>query len=145
MRACEEELAKGVLEPMFTFMRAQTSKERLSIQTLDHYLLYRRSDVGQAYEKELLSAQNAHLEGGALCNAVEILAKEVRLDTESAKRVLWALVREWEVKHESMVYERSAREDCGSDILNYMKGLEFHMSGNEAWSKATKRYQEVEA
>ena len=98
-----------------------------------------------SYEKELLSAQNAHLEGGALCNAVDILAREVRIDISSAKRVLWALVREWEVRHEAMVRERAASDDCGNDLREYLKGLEFHMSGNEAWSRSTKRYQNVQA
>ena len=48
MRACDRHLADGVLEPVFTFMRAQTSKTRLSITSLDEYLDYRQGDVGQA-------------------------------------------------------------------------------------------------
>ena len=48
MRACDRDLANGVLEPVFTFMKAQTSKTRLSIKGLDEYLDYRQGDVGQA-------------------------------------------------------------------------------------------------
>ena len=48
MRTCDRKLADGVLEPVFTFMRAQTSKTRLSIKSLDEYLDYRQGDVGQA-------------------------------------------------------------------------------------------------
>lgn len=48
MRACDREMADGVLEPVFTFMRAQTSKARLSIKGLEEYLDYRQGDVGQA-------------------------------------------------------------------------------------------------
>lgn len=49
MRKCDKELADEVLEPVFMFMRAQTSSERLSIQGLGRYLEYRQGDVGQAY------------------------------------------------------------------------------------------------
>ncbi|KAL9628711.1 MAG: hypothetical protein Q9164_007167 [Protoblastenia rupestris] len=52
MRAHDRELADEVLEPTFTFMRAQTDKARLSIKELGHYLIYREKDVGKA----LLSA-----------------------------------------------------------------------------------------
>jgi aristolochene synthase len=48
MRACDKELADQVLEPTFTFMRAQTDKVRLSITELGHYLEYREKDVGKA-------------------------------------------------------------------------------------------------
>lgn len=48
MRACDRDLADAVLEPVFTFMRAQTSKARLSIKGFNEYLEYRQGDVGQA-------------------------------------------------------------------------------------------------
>ncbi|KAI1208436.1 Aristolochene synthase from penicillium Roqueforti [Annulohypoxylon truncatum] len=48
MRQCNESLANGVLEPVFTFMRAQTSPERLTVKELGPYLRYRQGDVGQA-------------------------------------------------------------------------------------------------
>ena len=48
MRRHDEELAKEVMEPTFLFMRAQTDKTRLSINTLGRYLEYREKDVGQA-------------------------------------------------------------------------------------------------
>ncbi|KAI8152894.1 Aristolochene synthase [Colletotrichum sp. SAR 10_70] len=38
MRSCDEALAEEILEPVFTFMRAQTDKSRLSIQELGEYL-----------------------------------------------------------------------------------------------------------
>lgn len=49
MRKCDKTLANEVLEPVFKFMRAQTSHERLNIQGLGRYLQYRQADVGQAY------------------------------------------------------------------------------------------------
>ena len=48
MRACDRTLADEILQPLFTFMLAQTSKEGLSIEGLGHYLDYRQRDVGQA-------------------------------------------------------------------------------------------------
>lgn len=49
MRECDKVLADQTLEPVFVFMRAQTSKERLSVKGLGPYLHYRQGDVGQAY------------------------------------------------------------------------------------------------
>lgn len=48
MRRCDKELADEILEPVFLFMRAQTSSERLSVRGLGSYLHYRQGDVGQA-------------------------------------------------------------------------------------------------
>ncbi|KAF2823673.1 aristolochene synthase [Ophiobolus disseminans] len=52
MRAHDIELANSVLEPTFTFMRAQTDRERLNMTGLGNYFKYRERDVGKA----LLSA-----------------------------------------------------------------------------------------
>jgi aristolochene synthase len=49
MRAYDKPLADEILEPVFTFMRAQTDKLRLTIQGLGPYLEYRERDVGKAY------------------------------------------------------------------------------------------------
>lgn len=48
MRRYDNVLADTVLEPVFEFMRAQTSSERLTVQGLGPYLRYRQADVGQA-------------------------------------------------------------------------------------------------
>lgn len=48
MRAHDKYLANEVLEPVFTFMRAQTDKARLEIHELGQYLEYREKDVGKA-------------------------------------------------------------------------------------------------
>lgn len=48
MRAHDKNLADEVLEPVFTFMRAQTDKARLEINELGQYLEYREKDVGKA-------------------------------------------------------------------------------------------------
>ena len=48
MRACDERLANQILEPVFTFMRAQTDHKRKDISSLGEYLKYREGDVGKA-------------------------------------------------------------------------------------------------
>lgn len=97
-----------------------------------------------SYEKELLAAKTAHEEGGKLCNAVQILAGEVHVSVGSSKRVLWSIYRKWERTHEELVLEHKS-QDCGEKIVSCIEGLEFHMSGNELWSKTTKRYHDVKA
>ena len=95
-----------------------------------------------SYEKELLSAKTAHEEGGKLCNAVQILAEEVHISIDSSKQLLWSICREWEQTHEDLVSQQKS-QGCGEKIMRYLEGLEFHMSGNELWSKSTKRYHDV--
>ena len=49
MRACDKKLADELQEPVFIFMRAQTSRTRLTVRSLGPYLEHRQGDVGQAY------------------------------------------------------------------------------------------------
>lgn len=48
MRSCDRKLADEILEPVFTFMRAQTDPRRKSHFQLGSYLEYRERDVGKA-------------------------------------------------------------------------------------------------
>ena len=48
MRVHDNKLADAVLEPTFTFMRAQTDRTRMSITEVGDYLEYREKDVGKA-------------------------------------------------------------------------------------------------
>ncbi|KAF9634872.1 hypothetical protein BFW01_g5767 [Lasiodiplodia theobromae] len=48
MRAHDRHLADEILEPVFTFMRAQTDPRRQHITRLGDYLEYRERDVGKA-------------------------------------------------------------------------------------------------
>ncbi|KAI5240138.1 hypothetical protein E4T43_06269 [Aureobasidium subglaciale] len=181
MRDHDEELANEVLEPVFTFMRAQTDRTRLQITELGRYLEYRERDVGKAllsalmrfsmdlhltgeelftmssveqncskqisvvndiysWEKELLASQHGHKEGSALCSAVQVLAGSAGINIEAAKRVLWAMTREWEREHDAM-YNKAIAEGCSASVNAYIKGLEYQMSGNELWSRTTLRYK----
>jgi len=60
MRAHDKELADEILEPTFTFMRAQTDKSRIGINKLGHYLEYREKDVGKAYVDPSLYQKTPH-------------------------------------------------------------------------------------
>ncbi|PSK33983.1 Aristolochene synthase [Elsinoe australis] len=54
MRACDRKLADDVLEPTFTFMRAQTDRNRSVMRNLGQYLEYREKDVGKALLSTLM-------------------------------------------------------------------------------------------
>ena len=97
-----------------------------------------------SWEKELRSWQLHPEEGSVLCTAVKILADGTNLGIESAKRVLWAMAREWEGTHEELVKERLREGEGGELVELYMKGLEYQMSGNEVWSRETLRYHDLE-
>lgn len=97
-----------------------------------------------SYEKELQTSKTGHKEGAYLCSAVPIFSEETDLSIAAAKRGLWTLVREWEYVHDRLVRERIADPDgCNDAVIAYMNGLEYHMSGNELWSKTTKRYHAI--
>ena len=94
-----------------------------------------------SWEKELKASQAAHHhEGAVLCSAVKVLAKETSLSIQASKRVLWSMTREWELVHDEMVAAQLAR-NVRSEVEQYMKGLEYQMSGNELWSTTTLRYR----
>lgn len=92
-----------------------------------------------SYEKEVLAAETLHEEGGTLCTAVAVLARDAEIGTDAAKRVLYHLCREWEHEHQALVAKVLEQRD--TPVLRaYMQGLEFLMSGNELWSRTTLRY-----
>lgn len=95
-----------------------------------------------SFEKEERASRTGHKEGAYLCSAVKILAEETNLGITATKRVLWAMVREWERTHDQIVAEKlQAPQGCSEFAKLYMKGLEHQMSGNEQWSKTTLRYR----
>ena len=96
-----------------------------------------------SHEKELKASQIRQEEGSYLCSAVKVMAEEINLDVAAAKRVLWTIVREWERMHEDLVKERTyTPRGCTQAVKDYMKGLEYQRSGNEQWSKTTRRYSQ---
>lgn len=94
-----------------------------------------------SFEKEVATAAVGHEEGAVLCTSVSILAREAAISVVAAKRTLYMLCREWEVRHEDLT--AAVLGKCDSPHLRaYFKGLEYQMSGNEAWSRSTPRYHE---
>lgn len=93
-----------------------------------------------SFEKELTAANVGHEEGGALCSSVSIMATEASISYPATKRTLYLLCREWELKHIELA--SSVIKQCDNASLRaYMEGLEYQMSGNEAWSRTTARYR----
>lgn len=94
-----------------------------------------------SWEKEVYASRTGHREGSALCSAVKVLVDETKLNTHAAKRVLWSLIREWELLHDELAAQQVANPGgCSQAVKDYLKGLEYQMSGNELWSKTTLRY-----
>lgn len=97
-----------------------------------------------SYEKERLASQSIEQEGAILCNAVQVLANQLDLGVAPARHMLWILIREWEYTHQDLVKRRIATlPKCTVELQAYMNGLEYHMSGNELWSRTTKRYSQA--
>lgn len=90
-----------------------------------------------SYEKELKQAESCKEEGSVLCTSVRVVGHECNVDAVASKRILWSMCREWELVHLQLVEKR---ENERMEVLAYCKGLEYQMSGNEKWSKGTKRY-----
>lgn len=94
-----------------------------------------------SYDKEGVASRTGHKEGASLCSTVKVLAEEAKLGIPATKRVLWSITREWEIVHDEIVAEKIAFPNgCSEAAKAYMKGLEYQMSGNEQWSKTTRRY-----
>lgn len=92
-----------------------------------------------SWNKELLASETLHHEGAAICSSVQVLSEETALNHAAAQRVLWTMCREWESVHRELVRERE-EIGCKGDLLDYIHGLEYQMSGNERWSESTPRY-----
>ena len=98
-----------------------------------------------SWEKEVKKSRSGHREGSVLCSAVKVLADETGLGIDAAKRVLWCIAREWEQIFDSAVTDKlAAPQGCSRAVMNYMKGLQYQMSGNEKWSMVTLRYNALD-
>jgi len=94
-----------------------------------------------SYEKEVRVAAGGH-EGGALCSSVPIMQAIADVDVAGAKRILWSMCREWEVRHVQLV-DQIGNKNKSAALAAYMEGLEYQMAGNEVWSLETPRYNDV--
>ncbi|KAE8143183.1 Aristolochene synthase [Aspergillus pseudotamarii] len=92
-----------------------------------------------SWEKELAQSQKSSEEGSVLCSAVKVMADNAGLSIDSARRVLWSMVREWESKHDLLCAMLCGQDPTDVKTL-YVEGLKYQMSGNELWSRTTPRY-----
>lgn len=54
-------------------------------------------------------------------------------------------IARWEHAHDTLCELQSrSPEGCSATEREYVKGLEYQMSGNELWSKTTKRYSVID-
>jgi aristolochene synthase len=121
-----------------------TDPEMAALRPLEENCSKHLSIVNDIYsfEKEVLAAQTGHAEGSFLCSAVKVVATETALGTAATKRVLWSMVREWEIVHEALAEKLVSTGINSPTVKEYVRGLQYQMSGNELWSRTTPRYLE---
>ncbi|KAF3760408.1 Aristolochene synthase from penicillium Roqueforti [Cryphonectria parasitica EP155] len=147
LRYREKDVGKALLSALMRFSMdlRPTPAELAMLRDPEENCAKHLSIVNDIYsfEKEVLASKTGHAEGSFLCSAVKVLATETGLDVSATKRVLWSMVREWELVHNAL-QDRLLNADgrCSPTIREYMRGLQFQMSGNELWSRTTPRYME---
>lgn len=119
-----------------------TASELSSLKPLEENCSKHISIVNDiySYKKEALAAQRGHEEGAFLCSAVKVLSSETALGIAATTRVLWSMVREWELIHDTMCEDLITEGISSQSVRDYMRGLQYQMSGNEQWSRTTPRY-----
>lgn len=122
-----------------------TPEEQTSMVPLERNCSKQISVVNDiwSWEKEVRASQSGHEEGSVLCSGVKVLAEATNLDIAATKRLLQAMVEEWNKVHDRLTAEHIAM-GCRSVVKLYMKGLEYQMSGNQLWSQTTLRYVDKE-
>ncbi|KAF2020313.1 terpenoid synthase [Aaosphaeria arxii CBS 175.79] len=96
-----------------------------------------------SFEKEVLAAKDG-FDLGAMCSSVPICMEMMDVNEEQAKRVMWEMIRAWEVRHFE-IRDEILRKNPSPALAAYIKGLEYQMSGNELWSLLTPRYNRTGA
>ncbi|KAK3388016.1 Aristolochene synthase from penicillium Roqueforti [Podospora didyma] len=146
LRYREKDVGKALLSALMRYSMAlhPTAEEMQALRPLEENCSKHLSVVNDIYsfEKEVLAAQTGHAEGSFLCSAVKVVATETALGVTATKRVLWSMVREWELVHEALADELAQAGFVSETVKEYVRGLQHQMSGNEQWSKTTPRYLE---
>ncbi|KAI0109098.1 Aristolochene synthase in complex with 12,13 Difluorofarnesyl diphosphate [Nemania sp. FL0031] len=141
----EKDVGKALLGALMRFaMALEVSPEELAIaRPADMTCSKHLSVINDiwSYEKEYIASQTLHDEGAVLCTCVGIMSKDTDLRIPAAKRVLYAICREWELVFKQEVAD--ILSVCDTPTMRaYLDGLELQMSGNELWSRTTLRYLE---
>ena len=74
---------------------------------------------------------------------VRSMTNETRLGIERFKYVLQAITREWDDSNNDSVAQ-VVKRGVSQMIQEYMKGLEYQMSGNEFWSWTPPKYFQMD-
>lgn len=116
-----------------------TSSEKESFQSLErtavrHMII--ANDI-LSWEKELKEAAESNQEGAELFSVIPILASNLGIKFEGAKRVLWVTARELEGEMQRLAGGLQLSREGG----RYVQALKYMASGNEQWSRTTSRYK----
>ena len=124
----------------FVMKLTLTPEEHGSLESIETNCAKHISVVNDIYSwgKELRQSKASGKEGSILCSSVKIVADECNVEPDASKRILWTMCREWERTHLKLVEQT---KDSGQHMVLYCKGLGYQMSGNELWSRSTKRYR----
>lgn len=139
---------KWLTVPLFRFFTALirfvdnivlASSERESFQSLErtavrHMII--SNDI-LSWEKELKEAAESNQEGAELFSVIPILARNLGIGFEGAKRVLWVTARELEGEMERL----AGGLQLSRAGARYVQALKYMASGNEQWSRTTSRYK----
>ena len=121
MRAHDYKLADEILEPVFTFMRAQTDPQRKNKMELGGYLEYRERDVGKAY-------------------VLSTLARYLLIDYYSLLSALMRFVMKLELTSEELDAVKDVDRNCSkhisvvNDIYSWEKELKQSKESQEEGS-----------
>lgn len=127
--------------------KTHASLASIERQCANHIILV--NDI-YSYAKEVRAAQTLtkHAEGRILCSSVAVVSNETGLSVAGTMKVLWMCVRGWEEEYihqaESRLrlgLKKGTREEV--DVRKYLKALQWQLSGNEEWSRTTKRYNDI--
>ncbi|KAK3301898.1 Aristolochene synthase [Chaetomium strumarium] len=146
LRYREKDVGKALLSALMRYsmdLRPTPDELRL-LRPLEGNCSKHLSVVNDIYsfEKEVLAEKTGHAEGAYLCSAVKVVAADTSLSIAATKRVLWSMVREWELVHDAMAEALGLQLSQSQAVRDYVRGLQYQMSGNELWSKTTPRYLE---
>lgn len=96
-----------------------------------------------SWEKEWKAHQAHKTDGSQMFSSIHVLSKEIGLNHPACKRLMHCYCRELEASFKEAV--EKIKQDNGMtlkpELEQYIKGLEYLMSGFEEWSKWTPRYR----
>ncbi|RYP08311.1 hypothetical protein DL764_001980 [Monosporascus ibericus] len=138
----EADLGKALLTGIMCFCAGlhMTAEELELVKDIEKNAMKHMTFVNDicSFEKEVLAAKNG-FELGALCSSVPIVMDMYGVNRDHAIRIMWEIVRAWEVQHFAIVDEILSQYPSPA-LAFYCKGLERQTAGNELWSLLTPRY-----